>query len=119
MKPSNVKDAEPGRQSFAFLIQALAHISLAFAATYAIVRTTGEPWPGDLLFFPWMEIGPLVWPINIATWGIALVGACYCFARVYKTDSRRTRWVLSFHVCVAGIYLIPIVLCVFGTYVGP
>jgi hypothetical protein len=116
---SKVNPAKPGRWSVSFPVQAFTHASVAFIATYGIARSTDDPWPGELLFFPWMELGLLVWPINVAIWLVAVVGSAVCFFRAMNTSPKRRTWILAFHSCVAGIYLIPIFACVFGTYVGP
>ena len=118
-KPSNLKASKPRRWSASFTVQTFVHFSIAFIVTYLVSYSSRESWPGDLLFFPWVELGPLVWPINVAVWLATVVGACVCFFRALNTRPNRWAWVLVFHLCVAGMYLIPIVICLFGTYAGP
>ena len=74
---------------------------------------------GSLIFYPMMALGPLVWPINLFVLLCALVGTIVGFSQATALRPHRAKWMVSFHVCFALLYLLPMLAIRFGTYVGP
>lgn len=97
--------------------QMLLHVMIGCAGSYFLVTDAGfDPWPIQLVMFPFFQLGPLVPPLNALVLFVAFVLFVFTLDRAMR---KRGYWIIGCHISWAVLWALPALAIRFGEYVGP